>query len=73
MTNERYAAWVAADDAWQAELERLFGANAGEVRYTAQGRTGPTLAPLYAEARRAAERYTGIPMDGEDYHHFGEC
>jgi len=47
-----YRATCAADNAWQAELERRFGRNAGDVRYTEKGRTGATLAPLYAEFRR---------------------
>ena len=35
-----YLAFKAADEAWSAELERLFGKRAGDVRYTkeAQGR-----------------------------------
>lgn len=48
-------AYLAADDAWRNELVRLFGWRAGDVRYTAEGRTGPTLTPLHAEYRRAAD------------------
>jgi hypothetical protein len=48
-------AHMAADDAWQNELVRLFGRRAGDVRYTEEGRTGPVLAPLYAEFRRTAD------------------
>lgn len=51
-TIDEYSAFIAADDAWQAGLERVFGRKAGDARYTAEGRTGPTLAPLYAEFRR---------------------
>jgi hypothetical protein len=54
---ELYRASLAADAAWQAELERLFGKRAGDVRYTALGRIGPTLAPLYAEQQRASNAY----------------
>lgn len=48
----------AADDAWGRELVRLFGKNAGHVRYTAQGK-GTTGTRLYAlhydrEAARVA-------------------
>jgi hypothetical protein len=49
-----YQTALAADHAWSAELQRLFGRNAGDVRYTEQGRTGPTLAPLYEEFRRTS-------------------
>lgn len=66
---DAYQAMVAADDAWQAELERLFGRNAGDVRYTEEGRTGPALAPLYAEYRRTcaawhdAQMSPALPID----------
>jgi hypothetical protein len=42
-----YDAFVANDAAWQAELTRLFGENAGDVRYTPESKVG-TLAPLWA-------------------------
>jgi hypothetical protein len=29
---------LAADKAWQTELEKLFGKHAGDVRYTSQGK-----------------------------------
>jgi hypothetical protein len=58
---DAYHAFVAADDAWQAELERLFGWRAGDVRYTTAGRTGPTLAPLYAEFRRTCNAWYAAP------------
>lgn len=46
-----------ADDAWSAELHRRFGKNAGDVRYTPQGRGEfeTTLRALY-EKREAARR-----------------
>ena len=52
-----YRAAVAADNAWSRELERLFGEDAGDVRYTQQGRSGPTLAPLYAAYRRTNDAW----------------
>lgn len=55
--NDLYSAFCKADNAWQAELDRLFGDRAGDVRYTEAGRTGPTLAPLYAEFRRTNDEY----------------
>jgi len=49
------AAFQAADDAWQVELERLFGRNAGDLRYTSHGRgeKGSDLRSLF-DARSAA-------------------
>lgn len=52
-----YRAAVAADNAWTRELERLFGKDAGDVRYTEQGRSGSTLAPLYEAYRRANDAW----------------
>jgi hypothetical protein len=48
-------AFQAADTAWSAELVRLFGAEAGDVRYTPRGRgeEGTELRKLY-EARDSA-------------------
>ena len=37
----RYKAFSAADDAWSAELHRLFGKQAGDVRYTKAGKGEP--------------------------------
>ena len=36
-----YEAALAADRAWSDELARLFGKNAGDVRYTAKGEGPP--------------------------------
>lgn len=55
IAENEYQTYLTADRAWSAELQRLFGRNAGDVRYTEQGRTGPTLAPLYAEYRRTSD------------------
>lgn len=51
------AAFQAADDAWQAELVRTFGKNAGDVRYTrfAHGETGTPLRAAW-DKRDAAEK-----------------
>jgi hypothetical protein len=51
---------VAADDAWQRELERVFGERAGDVRYTprAKGEPGSTLRGLYEEFIRATTAAT---------------
>lgn len=52
-----YHVFVAADRAWSAELERQFGNRAGDVRYTPEGRTGPTLQALHAEFARARDEW----------------
>lgn len=36
-----YHASMAADDAWQAELVRLYGREAGDARYDARGTATP--------------------------------
>jgi hypothetical protein len=45
----------AADDAWQAELVRLYGRQAGDARYDARGRSTDTLARLAADKVAAGE------------------
>lgn len=50
-------AFGAADEAWSQELIRLFGRNAGDIRYTKEGKTGPTLAPLNAEFARTRDAW----------------
>lgn len=54
-----YRKALAADDAWSAELRRLFGKRAGDVRYTAAGKgePGSTLRHLHDEFRRANEAW----------------
>jgi hypothetical protein len=56
MSHELYYAAVHADHAWGVELRRIFGKNAGDVRYTIQGEgtPGSTLRALY-DARCVAE------------------
>lgn len=50
-----YVDACAADTAWQAELVRLFGKRAGDVRYTSEGRGDPgsVLRSLHDEFVRA--------------------
>lgn len=52
-----YVAAKAADDAWSAELWRLFGARAGNVRYTAEGAgaAGSELRRLHDEFAATSE------------------
>lgn len=65
------AAFQKADDAWGAELQRLFGKNAGEVRYTdaGKGKRGSPLRHRYNEreaARIAHDRSMGRAEDGSE-------
>ena len=53
---EAYQAWTAADDLWQAALEKAFGGNAGDMRYTITGRVGK-FAPLYEAVQAARKAY----------------
>ena len=48
---------IAADDAWSAELRRLYGDQAGDVRYTAKGAgaNGSELRRLH-DAKVTADR-----------------
>jgi hypothetical protein len=48
---EAYAAAMDADNAWQTELERVFGKSAGTRRYMQSGKSTPKLAALHAEFR----------------------
>ncbi len=52
-----HTAAQSTDDAWSAELQRLFGNRAGDVRYTLQGKGDPgsDLRRLY-DARENARR-----------------
>ena len=48
------------DDVWSAELQRLFGKRAGDVRYTPHGKGEPGSALRVAyDAREAARKATG--------------
>lgn len=59
-----YTLACAADDAWQAELERVFGGNASLARYQPRGcgEPGTKLRRLY-EARTAAMAAWRAPID----------
>ncbi|MBS4051278.1 MAG: hypothetical protein KGZ69_08745 [Methylomonas sp.] len=52
-----YDAAMKADAAWQAELVRLFGKKAGDVRYqpAGKGQEGSELRRLYLEFRRTSD------------------
>lgn len=52
-----YAAWVAADQAWQAELVRVYGGGARDARYTQQGIATPELLRLRDATRSAGEAW----------------
>ena len=52
---DKLPAFQAADDAWSAELKRVFGKQAGDARYVARGKgeEGSELRRLH-DAREAA-------------------
>jgi hypothetical protein len=52
---DKLPAFQQADDAWSAELKRIFGKRAGDARYTAEGKgeEGSDLRRLH-DAREAA-------------------
>jgi hypothetical protein len=52
-----YTLWLAADDAWQDELERVYGGNAGDARYDERGTATDRLADLYDAFKAAENRY----------------
>lgn len=45
--HDAYRAFKQADDAWQAELERVFKSRAGNTRYTKEGKSTPRLKQLH--------------------------
>ena len=57
-----YDAAMATDAAWGAELRRLFGKRAGDVRYLAQGRgePGTELRRLYDAAKNAGAAWEPV-------------
>jgi len=76
MRIDDYRAALAADDAWGAELRRVFGKNAGEARYQLRGEgvPGSLLRRLY-DAKLAADAAleptavapaSGVPATQED-------
>ena len=56
-----------ADDAWQAELVRLFGKQAGDKRYAAEGKgaEGSELRRLYEAKRETNDAYGAFMMSTE--------
>lgn len=58
-----YRAWVAADKAWQAELVRCYGRNAGDMRYQAAGVATDALKALHSAFRDAGNVYRAAQAD----------
>jgi hypothetical protein len=56
-----------ADDAWQAELVRLFGKQAGDKRYSPEGKgaEGSELRRLYNAKRETSDAYGAYMMSTE--------
>lgn len=62
MTRAHYHAALAADNAWHAELTRVYGRRAGDMRYRAEGKATPALHALWAAKRAADEACFGAPI-----------
>jgi len=52
-------AWCAADQAWHTELERVYGANAGDARYDNRGTATDALQALKRAMLVARTTYQG--------------
>jgi hypothetical protein len=52
-----YTAWMQAEHAWSAELTRVYGKRAGDMRYGLSGHCTPTLKALYDEWVRCQGQY----------------
>ena len=48
---------MSADNAWQDELDRLFGKRAGDARYDQRGVSTPNLAALHQNFRQKLDRW----------------
>ena len=59
-----YQAWVRADEDWQIALQQAFGHNAGDERYTTNGRSGK-FAPLYKAVQATRKAYVECPFEFE--------
>lgn len=55
---EAYNAWVAADRAWMAEIEREFGKRAGDARYDNRAVSTPKLRRLHGAFQAARNAWT---------------
>jgi len=55
--DDAYAKWLAADQAWSAELQRVFGKHAGDARYRPAGVSSTALRRLHDRVRRAEAAY----------------
>lgn len=59
MTNIELKAYLDADNAWDAELVRLYGVRAGDVRYRREGKgaEGSELRRLYVARQTAMKAF----------------
>lgn len=48
LTESIYREAIQADEAWSAELQRIFRGRAGDARYDSRGTSTPKLRELYA-------------------------
>jgi hypothetical protein len=64
-----YYNWLAADNSWQAELERNYGNKAGDARYDLRGTATARLRELKAKfvsASKALSTYRDIQRSQRD-------
>lgn len=64
-------AWIAAEDAWQAELVRVWKDRAAEARYDARGSATPRLRRLHAAYDTHRIRWVGVLDAYRALHHLG--
>lgn len=62
--HELYYAAVAADQAWQKELQHVFRRRAGNARYDQRGVSTPKLRQLHAAFRAAEDARHAAAMAG---------
>jgi hypothetical protein len=54
---EAYIAWEQADIAWQADLQRVYGNRAGDMRYTREGHSHPECIESYRRFCETGEQW----------------
>lgn len=62
--HELYKLFGEADDAWSAELKKVFGKHAGDARYDNRGVSTDKLKALYAEFKHTGDAWRHAISDG---------
>jgi hypothetical protein len=58
--HDAYRAFKAADEAWSNDLFLAFGKDAGDKRYTAEGKNHPYCVSSYQDFKRAGEQWRAL-------------